>query len=109
MDCLGDCIRVFVQPLLLRQLEGKRFVSEEKNINFRRRISQIHHASLRKTLSMLGLRTAENVATSNSDVISRRQRKASFSTPIGNSQRKLLLDADMAIFFTRYIVLLNFI
>ncbi|KAG2762103.1 hypothetical protein PC129_g930 [Phytophthora cactorum] len=96
VQCLGECIRLFVQPLLLRQLEGRQMYRRRQN---KRR------GSMRPVLGTGPLNPSGGVA-----VPSRGRRRAGSSGNIGpaaaaNSAstptpKMLVMDADLSIFFS---------
>ncbi|OQS00606.1 hypothetical protein ACHHYP_03278 [Achlya hypogyna] len=87
VECLGECIRVFVQPLLLRQLEGRKLETSKRG--FHRRLSQLSHSKLHKTFTRMGLTKRTQ------------QRSGSSSIAPGDAAgSKPHLDATMAVFFT---------
>ncbi|EQC40892.1 hypothetical protein SDRG_01957 [Saprolegnia diclina VS20] len=85
VECLGECIRVFVQPLLLRQLEGRKLETAKQSLQ--RRLSQLSHSKLQKTFSRMGLTKRTQL------------RNGSSSLARGDAV-KTHLDATMAVFFT---------
>ncbi|KDO30964.1 hypothetical protein SPRG_04152 [Saprolegnia parasitica CBS 223.65] len=85
VECLGECIRVFVQPLLLRQLEGRKLETAKQSLQ--RRLSQLSHSKLQRTFSRMGLTKRTQL------------RNGSSSLARGDSV-KTHLDATMAVFFT---------
>ncbi|OQR82182.1 hypothetical protein THRCLA_11071 [Thraustotheca clavata] len=90
VECLGECIRVFVQPLLLRQLEGQKLESTKQG--FQRRISQLSHIKqekLHRTFTLLGITKRTQVRSAGSSIL-----------PLESLARKSQLDATMAVFFT---------
>ncbi|ETW08198.1 hypothetical protein, variant [Aphanomyces invadans] len=93
VECLGTCIRMFVQPLMLREVERKRSVEVNSKLSLQRRLSQMSlkkHEQLKQRLTMLGLnRRGASVQTG---LVS--------SVLHDNCTKKTLLDADMSIFFT---------
>ncbi|RHY18910.1 hypothetical protein DYB36_010377 [Aphanomyces astaci] len=96
VECLGTCIRMFVQPLMLREVERKRSVEHNSKLSLQRRFSQMSlkkHEQIKKTFTLMGLNRRANVPN------------GLLSTVIQDScTKKTLLDADMSIFFTRWVV-----
>ncbi|RHZ02483.1 hypothetical protein DYB37_000144 [Aphanomyces astaci] len=94
VECLGTCIRMFVQPLMLREVERKRSVEHNSKLSLQRRFSQMSlkkHEQIKKTFTLMGLNRRANVPN------------GLLSTVIQDScTKKTLLDADMSIFFTRW-------
>ncbi|ETV80606.1 hypothetical protein, variant 1 [Aphanomyces astaci] len=92
VECLGTCIRMFVQPLMLREVERKRSVEHNSKLSLQRRFSQMSlkkHEQIKKTFTLMGLNRRANVPN------------GLLSTVIQDScTKKTLLDADMSIFFT---------
>ncbi|ETK79985.1 hypothetical protein, variant 1 [Phytophthora nicotianae CJ01A1] len=94
VQCLGECIRLFVQPLLLRQLEGRQMYRRRQN---KRR------GSMRPVLGTVN-------TSSGSAVPSRIRRRAGSSGNIGpaaaansastQAPKMLVMDADLSIFFS---------
>ncbi|RHY22011.1 hypothetical protein DYB25_006185 [Aphanomyces astaci] len=95
VECLGTCIRMFVQPLMLREVERKRSVEHNSKLSLQRRFSQMSlkkHEQIKKTFTLMGLNRRANVPN------------GLLSTVIQDScTKKTLLDADMSIFFTRWV------
>lgn len=117
VQCLGDCIRLFVQPLLLRQLEGRQM--------YRRRQSK-RRASLRPVLGgpltpsarhgigvpnrghrrgssgSVGITRAGGSSSSLHSMITASYSAASSSLSANSSStpKALVMDADMSIFFS---------
>ncbi|TDH66835.1 hypothetical protein CCR75_005971 [Bremia lactucae] len=102
VQCLGDCIRLFVQPLLLRQLEGRQL--------YRRRQKK-RRGSLRPVLG-----GGSMSAPSRGIISSRGRRRAGSGSNIGTASaassasslssasvpsapKMLVMDADLSIFF----------
>ncbi|TMW56750.1 hypothetical protein Poli38472_006760 [Pythium oligandrum] len=103
VSCLGECIRVFVQPLLLRQLEAQKML--------RRRQSKRKKSLLSSFSSSNALSTAASLTQrgnmSNLSSIRKftggvsRSLTGSDNRSIGNPvSSTVILDADMAIFFS---------
>ncbi|EEY65169.1 uncharacterized protein PITG_16365 [Phytophthora infestans T30-4] len=95
VQCLGECIRLFVQPLLLRQLEGRQMYRRRQN---KRR------GSMRPVLGAGPLNPSAGTA-----VPSRIRRRAGSSGNIGpaasnaastQTPKMLVMDADLSIFFS---------
>ncbi|KAH9181304.1 hypothetical protein AeNC1_016720, partial [Aphanomyces euteiches] len=62
VECIGECIRVFVQPLMLREVERKRSLEHNHKLSLQRRLSQMSmkkHEQLKKTFTLIGLNKRE--------------------------------------------------
>lgn len=110
--CLGECIRIFVQPLLLRQLEGQKLYRRRQS-KYKKSLLHPFGGSASSSISAaangLSQRALSNSSIQNMSTVRRfggapaASLSASDSKPrSGNSQGQkiLVLDADMAIFFS---------
>lgn len=102
--CLGDCIRVFVQPLLLRQLEAQQLLRRKQN---KRKKSFLHSlgGSSSSALHAAASLAQRTVSNNNPPSLTSSMRVLSTSNRRGESHgiattKPLVLDADMAIFFS---------
>ncbi|CAK5230965.1 unnamed protein product [Aphanomyces euteiches] len=94
VECIGECIRVFVQPLMLREVERKRSLEHNRKLSLQRRLSQMSmkkHEQLKKTFTLIGLNKRAGMPQGLVNSIGHE-----------NYTKKSLLDADLSIFFTRY-------
>lgn len=115
VTCLGECIRLFVQPLLLRQLEGQTLFRRRQS---KKRNSLLHpfgggsSSNLALSASAFSERSLNNSSIQSVKTV-RKYTGApnglmSMSTPSDSRPRNatsqlhkvLVLDADMAIFFS---------
>lgn len=114
VTCLGQCIRTFVQPLLLRQLEGQKLYRRRQS-KYKKSLLHPFGGSASSSFSAAASGAFAQRALSNSSIqnVSTVRRfaasgagaslSASDSKPgsgAGQTQKILLLDADMAIFFS---------
>lgn len=112
VTCLGECTRIYVQPLLLRQLEGQKLYRRRQS-KYRKSLLHPFGGSASSSITAAANGTFVQRALSNSSIqnVSTVRRfggsggslSASDSKP-GNSssqmQKIMVLDADMAIFFS---------
>ncbi|KAF0687671.1 Aste57867_20655 [Aphanomyces stellatus] len=92
VECVGECIRVFVQPLMLREVERKRSLELNRKLSLQRRLSQMSmkkHDQLKKTFTLMGLSKRAGIPN------------GVLSTMTSESYtKKTVMDADMSIFFS---------
>lgn len=112
VTCLGECIRIFVQPLLLRQLEGQKLYRRRQS-KYKKSLLHPFGGSASSSISAAANGAFSQRALSNSSIqnvstvrkfggsgtsLSASDSKSRSGT--GQMQKILVLDADMAIFFS---------
>ncbi|DAZ97923.1 TPA: hypothetical protein N0F65_007264 [Lagenidium giganteum] len=114
VTCLGECIRLFVQPLMLRQLEGQKLFRRKQSkykkslLNSFSSLSSSSSSLASAAASAFAHRTHSNGSIQNVKTVrtfggaSMQPTTPTNKSKIGPShlQKILLLDADMAIFFS---------
>ncbi|EGZ16267.1 hypothetical protein PHYSODRAFT_560761 [Phytophthora sojae] len=102
VKCLGECIRLFVQPLLLRQLEGRQMYRRRQNKrrSSLRSVPVLGAASARSARGHRRAGSSGNIGITKGGGSSSSLHTPTLSTTATPTTKMLVMDADLSIFFS---------